>query len=57
MIGNISLNSLMFSFFLYSLKPAENTISAFMGAFLEEYLVSVLLFGHASSHIDCMTLQ
>ena len=38
MIGNISLNSLMF-FFLYSLKPAEHTISAFMGAFLKEYLV------------------
>ena len=28
-------------FFLYSLKPAEYTISAFMGAYLEEYLVPV----------------
>ena len=35
-------------FFLYSLKPAEHTISAFMGAFLEEYLVykSVLNVGY-----------
>ena len=41
MIGNISLNSLIF--FLVSLKPAEHTISAFMGAFLEEYLVQRLL--------------
>ena len=28
-------------FFLYSLKPAEHTTSAFMGAFLEEYLVQI----------------
>ena len=39
MIGNISLNSLTFWVFLYSLKPAKHTISAFLGAFLEEYLV------------------
>ena len=29
--------------FLFSLKPAEHTISALMGAFLEEYLVKDLV--------------
>ena len=37
-IGNISLNSLMF--FLYSLKPAEHIISAFMVHFSKSTLLS-----------------
>ena len=29
-------------FFVYSVKPAEHTISAFIGAFLKQYLVLFL---------------
>ena len=37
-IGNISVHFCCCDF-LYAFKPAERTISAFMGAFLEEHFV------------------